>query len=116
MMSAAEAPSVSGEELPGVMCQPISGNCAAYASSWKAERRPARPSAVVEARTVSSTVWTEPSGSVTGTISSANAPSEPNAAARSWDRAEKASRSSRVSFHRAAISSAPMPWWGSPSG
>ena len=32
MMSTAEAPSVSGEELPGVMCQPISGKRSAICS------------------------------------------------------------------------------------
>ena len=57
MMSAAEAPSVSGEELPGVMSHPMSGNRRARSSVRKAEGRAASRSAEVPARTVSSTRW-----------------------------------------------------------
>src|SRR3546814_14105432 len=50
MISAAEAPSVSGEELPGVIFQSISGKRAANAGSTKEGFSPARPSGVVRDR------------------------------------------------------------------
>ncbi len=65
----ADAPSVSGEELPGVMRQSISGKRAARAGSANAGRRQASASGVVDGRTVSSTSCFPPPGSATGTIS-----------------------------------------------
>ena len=116
MMSAAEAPSVSGEAFPGVIRQAISGNRAASRSSRKTAGSPASASAVVPARTVSSVVTTEPSGRVTATTSPSNPPDAQVAAARSWERAANASSSSRLRFQRAAMSSAETPWPTRPSG
>ncbi len=55
MMSAADAPSVSGDELPGVMTT-VLGEPGGVLLGVEGGLRPARPSAVVEARSVSSTV------------------------------------------------------------
>ncbi len=107
----AEAASVSGEELPGVMCQPISGKRAAEGTPRKAGFSPASPATVVPGRTVSSTRW-----SPTGTISRSKPPPAAVAAANWWERAEKASSSWRSSFQRAAISSADTPCGTRPSG
>jgi hypothetical protein len=54
MMSAAEAPSVSGDELPAVTDHSSSGNRARSSSVAKAGWSPASPSTVVDGRTVSS--------------------------------------------------------------
>ena len=74
MMRAADAPSVSGDELPGVMRQSSSGNRSASASVRNAGFRPASDSAVVAGRTVSSTSASTPG---TGTTSVAKAPDSP---------------------------------------
>ncbi|CAB4762851.1 unannotated protein [freshwater metagenome] len=120
MMSAADAPSVSGDELPGVICHSICGNRAASSSVANDGFRPARPSDVVPARTVSSVRCStiEPSApvTITGTISLSKAPDEAARAASSCDRAEKSSSCARLSPHFAAMSSAETPWFTRPSG
>ncbi len=82
MTSTAEAPSVSGEELPGVICQSRSGNRAAIASVRNAGASPARPCAVVVGRMVSSAVTGSASGRGTATSSRSNPPEAAVAAAR----------------------------------
>lgn len=103
-----------------MICQGASGNRAANSSVRNEGFSPASPSAVVEARTVSSTAcaYSVPSGPVTviGTISRSKAPLAAAAAARWWDCAAYASRLSRSNFHFAEISSAEMPWCTRPSG
>jgi hypothetical protein len=120
MIRAADAPSLRGEELPGVMCQPISGKRSVTASSRNDGRSPASPSGVVAGRIVSSTACTRvpPSGSGTGTgtISRSKPPPCEVAAASWWDRAAKRSSSSRSIFQRAARSSAETPCETRPSG
>lgn len=86
MTSTADAPSVSGEELPGVIRQSISGNRADISSVRNDGRSPARPSAVVVPRTVSSVVT--PGASGTATTSASNPPSAQVRAARRCDSAE----------------------------
>jgi hypothetical protein len=61
MIRTAEAPSVSGDELPGVISQSISGNRAASSSVRNEGRSAASVAAVVPARTVSSAL-TGPAG------------------------------------------------------
>lgn len=65
MMSTAEAPSLSGEELPGVIRHSSCGKRAASASVRKEGASRARPSAVVPGLMVSSAL-TLPPGVGTG--------------------------------------------------
>jgi hypothetical protein len=74
MISAADAPSVSGEELPAVIDQAISGYFSAKNGSSKEGFNAASRSGVVDGLTVSSTVWAEPSGRATGTMSRSKLP------------------------------------------
>ena len=90
MMRAADAPSVSGDELPGVMRQSSSGNRSASASVRNAGFSPASDSTEVAGRTVSSTSASTPG---TGTTSVAKAPDSPASAARRCDRAANSSSS-----------------------
>ncbi len=101
MIRAAEAPSVSGEELPGVIFQSISGKRPAIRSLANDVGSPASPSTVVVARIVSS--WLSPAISMMSFEKSA-------AAASRCERAENSSSCSRLKPQRAAISSAEMPW------
>ena len=84
MMSTAEAPSVSGDELPGVMRQSSSGKRAARASVRNAGASPARPSTLVPGRTVSSAV-TSPASVGTGSSCESKRPSAAARAARACD-------------------------------
>ena len=115
MISAAEAPSVSGEELPGVMRQSISGKRSASASVRNAGLQPGeRLGGWCAGRTVSSVERVD--AAATGTISVANAPDSPAAAASRCDRAANSSSSSRSKPHFAAMSSAQTPWLTRPVG
>ena len=80
MIRTADAPSVTGDELPGVTFQSMSGNRATISSDPKEGRSPESPSAVVPARMVSSVTRCTASG--TPTTSASNPPSAQVRAAR----------------------------------
>jgi len=80
MISTAEAPSLSGEELPGVIFHSIGPKRASHRGSANAGRGVDRAAAVVPGRTVSSAVTTA-RGPWTPTISFAKPPAATAAAA-----------------------------------
>ena len=102
-----EAPSVICDELPAVTL-PFSGRNAGFRlASVSTEESGRMPSSVVMSSSVS---LRSSSFTATGMISRSKRPSAVAWAARWWDSAEKASRSSRLRPHCSAISSAPSPW------
>ncbi len=120
MISAAAAPSVTGEEFPAVMSQVSSGKRAAISGERKADRSVESPSTSVLGRSVSSVVAVTraPSSAGVSTASScaSNVPLACAFAARLCDRTAKASISARSRPYRAAMRSAATPWLISPSG
>jgi hypothetical protein len=120
MIRAADAPSVSGEEFPGVIRQSSAGNRAAASVETNDGFNVLSASALVPARIVSSVTWSvyPLSGSPVGiaTISVANDPAAAAAAARWCEVTANASRASRSIFHRAATSSAATPCLTRPCG
>lgn len=116
MMSTAEALSVSGEELPGVICHSSCGKRDASASVRKEGASRARRSTVVPGLMVSSALTLPLPGVGTGISSPSKAPAAAASAARWWDVAAKSSSSARERPQRLATSSAATPWLTSPSG
>jgi hypothetical protein len=80
--------------------------------AWNGVLRPASFSSVPPGRMPSSALTTVPSGVVTGTICSSNAPPDCALAARSCERSAYSSSWVREKPQRVAIISAPTPWLG----